>query len=210
MCVCGVCVRCVVCVWCACGVRACVWCASVLAPQLAGAGCRRREGWRRAGLEAQCGCGGACGCGCTCDDEEGLLGLHKALEQGHDVVHVANLPVGDQDARPLELARLRLLVLYKVGRDVPSLDLHALGELDLVGERLAILHHGRAVGARPLEAVGDRTPHLLRARRDDRNVADFVVVGHRLRHGLRSERTSRVDATQDNMGQANRGPRAVA
>ena len=196
--VCSVCGVRVVCVWCACVCVMCV-CAGAAAGRrglspargLAGGA----PGWRRGAGAAAGG-----GCGCTCDDEEGLLGLHEALEQGHDVVHVADLPVGDQDARPLELARLRLLVLYKVGRDVPSLDLHALGELDLVGERLAILHHGRAVGARPLEAVGDRTPHLLRARRDDRHIADFVVVGDRLRHGLRPEQASHVDATQDNAG----------
>mmetsp|Transcript_61786 Transcript_61786/g.163792 ORF Transcript_61786/g.163792 Transcript_61786/m.163792 type:complete len:642 (+) Transcript_61786:81-2006(+) len=119
-----------------------------------------------------------------CDDEQRVFGLDEPLEQRHELVHILDLAVGDEDLGVGELARLQLLVLHKVRRDVPAVDLHPLGEVDLVHQRLAILDHRRAVGAHTLEARRDRATHRLRPRRDRRHVLDVLVVGDRLGHRL--------------------------
>ena len=63
------------------------------------------------------------------------------------------------------------------GRDVALVELHALGELEVHAERLALLDVDDAVLADLLDGVGDDVADLLVAGRDRRHAGDLVLAG---------------------------------
>mmetsp|Transcript_653 Transcript_653/g.1801 ORF Transcript_653/g.1801 Transcript_653/m.1801 type:complete len:467 (-) Transcript_653:527-1927(-) len=111
------------------------------------------------------------------DDHERLLELDYCLEEGDHLAHVGELAVRDQDARLVQLRALRLLVLDEVGRRVATVDLHPLGEVDLVGQHLPVLDGGGAEGAHLLEGGGDDAAHLGRVCGDRSDGAEVLVSG---------------------------------
>eukprot|EP00968_Pinguiococcus_pyrenoidosus_P016418 scaffold1590_cov239-Pinguiococcus_pyrenoidosus.AAC.10 len=137
-------------------------------------------------------------------DEQRLLGLHHALEQREELVHGRDLAVGDEDARALLLGDLALLVLDKVGAHVATVDGKALGELDVVRQRLALLHHGGAGVADLLEALGNDLAHgAVAARRDGGDVHEVIVAGDGLRQAAGLVR-QQAGGLHDAAAQANR------
>src|SRR5262249_25507990 len=72
-------------------------------------------------------------------DQQRAAGLDDALEHRQDVLDRADLLVGDQDVRVVEDGLHALGVRDHVGRQVALVELHALGELELEAERLALL-----------------------------------------------------------------------
>src|SRR3954449_6220649 len=111
--------------------------------------------------------------------------LEGLLEDREDVPDRADLLVGDQDVGVLEDRLHALLVGDHVGRDVALVELHALGELEVHPEGLALLDVHDAVLADLLDGVGDDVADLLVAGRDRRDARDLVLAGDLL--GLRAD-----------------------
>ena len=87
------------------------------------------------------------------DDEQRPPRLRSSLERGENVLQQANLLFAQQNQRLLKFGLLRLDVGDKVGRNVATVEAHALGDFNLVFEcaplldgndsLLADLFHGR-------------------------------------------------------------------
>ena len=95
------------------------------------------------------------------DDQQRLARLDHLLEQRQEVRDGADLLVGDQDVGVVEHCFHPLGVGDHVGRDVALVELHALGELELEAERLALLDVDDAVLADLLDRVGDHVADLV-------------------------------------------------
>src|SRR4051794_17412770 len=111
------------------------------------------------------------------DDQQRLARLDRLLEHGQDVPDRADLLVGDEDVRILEDRLHPLLVGDHVRRDVALVELHALGELEVHAERLALLDVHDAVLADLLDGVGDDVADLVVAGGDGRHAGDLVLAG---------------------------------
>ena len=107
----------------------------------------------------------------------GLPRLDDLLEHRQHVADGADLLVGDEDVGILEGRLHAVLVGDHVGRDVALVELHALGELEVHAERLALLDVDHAVLADLLDGVGDHVADLLVAGRDRRDAGDLVLAG---------------------------------
>src|ERR1039458_5603932 len=95
------------------------------------------------------------------DDQQRLARLDDSLEHRQNVANGADLLVGDEDVGILQHGLHAVLVGDHVGRDVALVELHALGELEVHTERLALLDVDHAVLADPLDGVGDDVADLL-------------------------------------------------
>src|SRR6185312_7506197 len=73
------------------------------------------------------------------DDDERLAPLHDLLQQREQVLDRGDLRVDDQDVRVVEHGLHALVVGHEVGRDVALVEAHALGELELEAEGVALL-----------------------------------------------------------------------
>ena len=73
------------------------------------------------------------------NDEEGTALLLGGLESGDDVLNSGDLLLGKKDQRVLELDLGALGVGDEVGRDVAAVELHSLGNLELILDGLALL-----------------------------------------------------------------------
>ena len=94
----------------------------------------------------------------------GRAGLDDLLEHGQEVLDRADLLVRDQDVRIVEHGLHALGVGDHVRRQVALVELHALGELELEAEGLALLDVHDAVLADLLDRVGDHVADLALAR----------------------------------------------
>src|SRR4051812_37081035 len=110
------------------------------------------------------------------DDQQLLAGLDDLLEDRQQVADRADLLVGDEDVGVLEDRLHALLVGDHVGRDVALVELHALGELEVHAEGLALLDVDHAVLADLLDGVGDDVADLLVAGRDRRHAGDLILA----------------------------------
>ena len=111
----------------------------------------------------------------------GLPDWIDLLEHRQQVADRADLLVRDEDERILEDRLHPLLVGDHVGRDVALVELHALGELEVHAEGLALLDVHDAVLADLLDRVGDHVADLLIAGRDRRHAGDLILAGDLLR-----------------------------
>src|SRR3954454_20434958 len=164
------------------------------------------------------------------DDQQRLARLDRLLEHGQDVPDRADLLVGDQDVGVLEDSLHPVLVGDHVRRDVALVELHALRELEVHAERLALLDVHDAVLAHLVDRVGDDRADLLVGSRDGGHASDLLLardllglladVLHNLVHGLldaalQSQRVRArshvLEALADNrLGEHGRGRGAVA
>ena len=115
------------------------------------------------------------------DDQQRLAGLDHLLEHRQHVLDRADLLVGDEDVGILEHRLHPLGVGDHVRRQVALVELHALGELELEAERLALLDVHDAVLADLLDRVRDHVADLALARRDGGNAGDVLPAGDVLR-----------------------------
>ena len=111
----------------------------------------------------------------------GLPDWIDLLEHGQDVPDRADLLVGDQDVGILEGRLHPVLVGDHVGRDVALVELHALGELEVHAERLALLDVDHAVLADLVDRVGDHVADLVVAGGDRRHAGDLLLAGDLVR-----------------------------
>ena len=98
------------------------------------------------------------------DDEERAADLDGLLERRQHVRNGRDLLVGDQDLGVVQDRFHAIRVGHEVGRDVASVELHALGVFLLETERLAFLDRDDAVLADLVHDLGD-------------DVADFRIRG---------------------------------
>ena len=111
------------------------------------------------------------------DDQDRLARLDDLLEHRQDVPHRADLLVGDEDVGILEGRLHAVLVGDHVGRDVALVELHALGELEVHAEGLALLDVDHAVLADLVDRVGDHVADLVVGGGDGRHAGDLVLAG---------------------------------
>src|SRR6185436_7726468 len=124
-------------------------------------------------------------------DQQRAAALDDRLEHGEDVLDRADLLVGDQDERLVEHRLHPLGVRDHVGRQVALVELHALGELELEAERLALLDVHDAVLADLVDRIGDDVADLRVARRDGGDAGDVALAVDLLR--LRLDRLDDLD-----------------
>ena len=115
------------------------------------------------------------------DDQQRLARLDDLLEHRQQIADRADLRVRDEDVGILEDRLHPLLVGDHVGRDVALVELHALGELEVHAERLALLDVHDPVLADLLDRVGDHVADLLIAGRDRRHASDLILARDLLR-----------------------------
>src|SRR5450755_3889732 len=111
------------------------------------------------------------------DDQQRATRLDDLLEHWQQIADRADLLVGDEDVGILEDRFHPLLIRDHVGRDVALVELHALGELEVHTERLALLDVDHAVLADPVDRVGDHIADLVITGRDGRHTGDLLLAG---------------------------------
>src|SRR3954467_5224199 len=111
------------------------------------------------------------------DDQQRLARLDDLLEDRQHVAHRADLLVGDEDVGILENGLHAVLVGDHVRADVALVELHALGELEVHAEGLALLDVDHAVLADPVDGVGDDVADLLVGGGDGRHAGDLLLAG---------------------------------
>src|ERR687894_448362 len=89
------------------------------------------------------------------DDGQRLARLHDLLQQREQVLHRADLAVDDEHVRVVEDGLHALGVGDEVGRDVALVEAHALGELELEAEGVALLDGDDAFLADLVHRLGD-------------------------------------------------------
>ena len=109
-------------------------------------------------------------------DQQRTTRLDHLLEHGQDVLDRPDLLVRDQDVRVVEDGLHALGVGDHVRRQVALVELHALGELELEAEGLALLDVHDAVLAHLLDRVRDHVTDLALARRDARDPGDVLLA----------------------------------
>ncbi len=115
------------------------------------------------------------------DDQQRPTGLDDLLEHGQEILDGADLLVRDQDVRLVEHGLHALGVGDHVRREVALVELHALGELELEPEGLALLDVDDAVLADPVDRVGDDVADLALASRDRGDPGDVFLARDPLR-----------------------------
>ncbi|KAI3480490.1 hypothetical protein L1887_57336 [Cichorium endivia] len=131
------------------------------------------------------------------DDEQRAAELCGGLERRQNVLERRDLLLREQDERLLELDLGGLDVGDKVRGDVAAVEAHALGDLDLVLERLALLDGDDALLADLLHGGGDELADVLVAvGRDGGDLGDLCRGGDGALVGL-EELDHRVDTGLD-------------
>ena len=97
-------------------------------------------------------------------DEQRPAGLDDLLQDGQEILDRADLLVGDEDERVLEHRLHPLGVGDHVRGQIALVELHALGELELEAECLALLDVYHTVLPDLLDRVGDDVADLALAR----------------------------------------------
>src|SRR5262249_53451894 len=111
-------------------------------------------------------------------DQQRAALLDDLLEYRQEILDRADLLVRDEDVRLVEDGLHALGVRDHVRRQVALVELHALRELELETERLALLDVDHAVLADLLDRVCDHVADLALARRDGGNASDVLLAGH--------------------------------
>ena len=89
------------------------------------------------------------------DDQQRAAGLGDLLEQGHQLLHRGDLLLVDEDVGVLELGGQLVGVGDEVRADVAAVELHALDDVDLVLDALALFDGDDAVFTDLGHGVGD-------------------------------------------------------
>ena len=116
------------------------------------------------------------------DDHEVLGDLEQLLHQRNDVLDGADLAVGDQDVGVVDGRFHALRVGDEVGRDVAAVELHAVGELRLHTDALALFDGDHAVFADLLHHIGDDLADFFVVAGDRGDGGDFVLLLDRAGH----------------------------
>ena len=106
----------------------------------------------------------------------GMLG--GDLKSGDDVLDSRDLLLGKKDERVLKLDLLGLGVGDEVGGDESTVESHTLGDLELIGNGLALLAGDDTLLANLLHGVGDHLTNVdIAVGRDGSNLSDLSAGG---------------------------------
>lgn len=115
------------------------------------------------------------------NDQQRLAGLRCRFQDGQQVADVGDLLVVQQDQRVVQIRRLLLGIVDEVRAHVAAVELHALDHVQLVLERLAVLHRDHTFLADLLHGVGDDLADgFIRVGRDGTDLRDLAVGRNRL------------------------------
>src|SRR3954468_23566731 len=109
------------------------------------------------------------------DDRERLAGLHDLLQQREQVLDRRDLAVDDQDVRVVEHGLHAVGVGHEVGRQVTLVEAHALGELELEAEGVALLDGDDTFLADLVHRLGDQLADRVVGRGDGRGGRDLLL-----------------------------------
>src|SRR5205823_5131335 len=109
------------------------------------------------------------------DDDELLAALHDLLEDGEEVLDGADLAVDEQDVGLVDDGFHPLRVGDEVGRDEALVEAHALDELELEAEGVALLDGDDAFLADLVHRLGDDLADRLVAGRDGGGRGDLLL-----------------------------------
>src|ERR1035437_4127057 len=124
------------------------------------------------------------------DDQDGLAGLAHLVQQRDEVLDAADLGVDDQDVRVLQDRLHALCVGDEVRGDVALVEAHALGELELETEGLALLDRDDAFLADLVHSLGDHLADLTVSGRDRGGRSNLLLGLDLLGHGQQLVRDS--------------------
>ena len=110
------------------------------------------------------------------DDDERAAALHDLLEHRHEVADRRDLRADEQHVGVVEAGLHALRVGHEVRRDVALVEAHALDEVHLHAEGLALLDGDDAVLADLVDGLGDHRADLLVGRRDAGDLGDLGLV----------------------------------
>src|SRR5205085_6035064 len=131
------------------------------------------------------------------DDRQRTTALHDLLEQREQVLDGRDLAVDDQQVRVVEDRLHPLRVGHEVRRDVALVEAHALGELELEAEGVALLDGDDAFLADLVHGLGDDLADRGVSSGDARRGGDLLLgldVLGRLADGLDDALDSGLDA----------------
>src|SRR4029079_16389037 len=109
------------------------------------------------------------------DDHQRTTALHDLLEHRQHVADRRDLRRDEQQVRVVERRLHALHVGGEVRRDVALVEAHALDEVHLHAEGLALLDGDDAVLADLVDGLGDHLTDLLVSRRDRGDLSDLVL-----------------------------------
>jgi hypothetical protein len=130
------------------------------------------------------------------DHGERLAALHDLLQQREQVLDGRDLGGDQEDVGVLELGLHALGVGHEVGRDVALVEAHALGELQLQPEGVALLDGDDAFLADLVHGLGDQLADG-RVGRGDRGGGRDLLLGLDLLGGLQQLRGDGLDGLLD-------------
>lgn len=112
------------------------------------------------------------------NDEEGTALLLGSLKSGNDVLNSRDLLLGEEDQRLLEFNLGALGIGDEVGGDVAAVELHSLGDLELILNGLALLHGDDTLLADLLHGVGEELANVsVTVGGDGGDLGDFLAGG---------------------------------
>jgi chaperonin GroL len=102
--------------------------------------------------------------------------LHHLFDDGQNILHGADLLIGDEDIGILDLSFHLLRVGHKVGRGVALVDLHTFDILGLEVDAARLFNGDDAILTNALHHVGNQVTDLLVGGRDRRDLRDFLPI----------------------------------
>src|SRR5947208_182150 len=112
------------------------------------------------------------------DEQQRLAGLGDLLEDRQQLADRRDLLVVQQNVRILEHADLLLGIVDEVRREIAAVELHALDEVKLVLERLAVLDGDHAFLADLVHRIGDDLADVeIGVRRDGADLGNLLRGG---------------------------------
>ena len=109
------------------------------------------------------------------DDHQRLARLGHLLQQRQELADRADLLVVQQDVDILQHGDLLFRVVDEVGREIAAVELHALDDVELVLQALAVLDRDHAFLADLVHGVGDDLADVrVRVGRDGADLGDFL------------------------------------
>ena len=118
------------------------------------------------------------------DDDQRFAGLHDCFKQRQQCLQTAELLLVDQDVGVFQLNQHLLGVGDEVRREISAVKLHALDDLELCLQALALFYGDDALIADALHGLGEFGADLgIAVRRDGADLSDLGVGSNLL--GLR-------------------------
>src|SRR6266702_6295539 len=112
------------------------------------------------------------------DDDQRLAGLHHSLEQRQQLVQRGELLLVDEDVGVVHFNAHLVGVGDEVGRDVATVELHALDDVEFGFERLGFFNRDDALVADLLHGVGEELADFgIAVGGDGADLGDLVVRG---------------------------------